>query len=342
MLNNDAEETERKLKWMQDEVGLSNSEIRKILFKLPKVCDFSMEGEMNRLLKELHKVGIDAATYRAMVLNCPGLLDCNLEKSFVQFVTLLDKYGISAESAVKLMRTRPQFATYSMEKVELMLDWLGSMGVPTQLYESVLRRSPELFAVNGIQKAELKIKWMEENLRMERETVVDRVLVKAPGVFAKVTIDILKSRLRDFKELGLSDDDCRTMVLRLPSVFSRRPGSLAHKIKFAKEVLGKSFSSVASYPMYLTCAMSNRILFRAALLDYKNEDYRAKKLRAYVSYDDYRFFRPIAQSEISAFRSWWEPLTDQQKLDAFKYKLYYQDLGNNQQDPCSSSHDAFV
>lgn len=311
---------------MSKEVGLSNSEIRKILFKLPKVCEFDMEGDMSRLLADLSKAGIDDVTYRSMVVNCPGLLGCNLEKNMVEFVLLLGKYDIPAESSFRLLKNRPQFGTYNMEKVELMLNWLGSMGVPAQLFESVLKRSPELFAVNAIEKAELKIKWMEENLRMEREIVVDRVLVKAPAVFAKITINILKTRLKNFKDMGLSDDDCRTMVLRLPSVFTRRSGSLIHKIKFAREVLGKSISSIASYPMYLTCAMSNRILFRAALLDYKNENYKAKKLRAYVSYDDYRFFRPIAHSEISEFRAWWEPLTDQEKLDAFKYKLYFQDI----------------
>lgn len=326
LLSNDPNATERKIKWLKKELCLENRQIRQLLTRLPKVLEFELAYEMGPVFDRLEAMGIPRRQYQIMVVNCPPVLGVNVVDKIPLICDLLKVYGINMEQTIELIQAKAQVLKFDLENMRLMLDWMLSMNVPRESLLRVLRKCPELFSVNSINKIELKIRWLEENLEIERDDVVMRALVKAPAIFEKVTINVFKERIDYFRSEGFSSNDCRKMILSLPGILDKRPGALIPRVKFAKEVLQKTPAQVAKVPNFFTVSLSERILFRAACLDSKGEDYKAKKLKEYVLFDDAKFFRPIAAGEVERFKDWWAPLSLEQKMQALEKKLYFQEL----------------
>lgn len=326
LLSNDPDDTERKMQWLKMELQLENVQIRQLLTRLPKVLEFELAGEMEPVFNKLKKMGIAPQEYKIIVVNCPPVLSIKAEEKTPLLFELLKEYGITLDQTIDLIKNKAQVLTYDLEKVRLMLNWMLSMGVPQESLLGVIRKSPELVSVNSINKTEQKMRWLEENLEVEREKVVKRVLVKAPAVFAKVTINVFKERIDYFRQAGFSPNDCRNMILHLPGILDKRPSALISRVDFAKEVLEKTPAQIARCPNFFSASLTERILFRIACLDSKGENYKTKRLREYVQFDEARFFRPIAAGEIERFRNWWAPLSQEQKMRAFKEKLYFQNL----------------
>ncbi|GMH40988.1 hypothetical protein BSKO_08898 [Bryopsis sp. KO-2023] len=329
LIRMDPDITQEKIHWLKSELALTDQEICKIIADHPRLLEYHLEGQV----PDAEKSGLSKKELKSMVVDCPQLLKRPMDKKIPGIIFLLAKNGIHRDKAIDILKAQPALLSYPTTTVKGIIKWVVEADIPVSELFTMLRKNSNFFSLGGMDKVDAKVKWFVECVGIDKETVIRKLVMKAPIVFAKVTQNILAERYRLLRDVGFSKEECRRIVLRYPTIFTRAPSGILSKVTFATDVLKKSLASIASYPGYFGISMHNRVLFRVAFLEAKEEDSTGRSLRSYVSAKDEEFFKGYSEGELATFREWWDTLDMEMKHVSVREKKFMVDFSKHRKQP---------
>ncbi|GMH41712.1 hypothetical protein BSKO_09622 [Bryopsis sp. KO-2023] len=157
--------------------------------------------------------------------------------------------------------------------------------------EEVLRmfdRDP-LFASRSFSRnVAPKIRWLE-SLGVDGSVVVHKWLARANRVLFRSSLGKLKENYAWLQNLGLSREECTSLLIQCPQILQKDIASLDEKLLFAIVVLGKDIYDLVRWPTYFTYSFQNRIFLRTAFCSMSDIDFKALAIPTLFGSNDSQF-----------------------------------------------------
>ncbi len=244
--------------WLQRRLGLDAAQLRKMVLRLPPLLGYSVEGNMAPKLDWLQdRLKLDAAQLKKVVVPFPALLGYRVEDNLAPKLdwlqTRLDLYdaqlrkmiltsqallGYSVDDNMKptlgWLRTRLDLSDAALKKMVLALPPLLGLSVvdnvaPTlawlqkrmHLGDAGLRKVvvayPTLLGLR-VERMEANCAWLESRLGLDEAQLARVVAASPPLLYLSVDGNLAPKLDYLVRATGLSVDELRAHVLRLPAI----------------------------------------------------------------------------------------------------------------------------
>ena len=240
---------EERLGWLQSKLGLSDSELKKMVMRFPSLLGLKVGGSVEPKLGWFQKrLDLDDAQLSKLVVRFPRLLGLSVEDNLAPTLEWLQaRLELDDVQLKKIIVTFPALLGLNVEdNLAPTLEWLQRR---LDLDDSGLRKLvltfPQLLSHNDEDSMASKLDWLQTRLDLDmgqlRKVVLRLPQVLGSSVEANMApkLDWLQKRL-DLDDLGLSK-----MILAFPALLSYSiEDNMEPKLDFFQEELGLSLSEV--------------------------------------------------------------------------------------------------
>lgn len=132
--------------WFQDNLGVSNQEMIKLVSKHPTVFTRSLEGKVQPVLKEIEALGFSESEMRYLVLSAPQILSLSLDNSLRPRIRCYVDLGFGDEELRKFILEKP----WCLEKQTVpKIEWLRKeLNLKTPQLRDIILKHPKLLNNN--------------------------------------------------------------------------------------------------------------------------------------------------------------------------------------------------
>ncbi|KAI3432860.1 hypothetical protein D9Q98_010443 [Chlorella vulgaris] len=222
----------RKLKFLQDTIGLSNEELTKVIAKFPRILEYKSERTFRPRLDFLKRCGVeqedlvkvftrapmvmelrvkDTLEPRAsflrdilclshgalgkLIVRHPQVLTCteDMMRLRVDFLLL---QGLSQEDIGKAVSAHPHVLHYKIDSMQERVSFLLSIGLDQAQVAACISRFPQLFSLNVEANLEPKWRYLEDYIRTPADSVA--TLCSYPAFFSLSLMNRVVPRHRYF------------------------------------------------------------------------------------------------------------------------------------------------
>ncbi|KAL3640774.1 hypothetical protein CASFOL_015742 [Castilleja foliolosa] len=241
--------------------GFSIAQLEKILTYRPSYISSDLEKVIKPKLKVFRDFGFSADETADIISKAPCILHCSVDNKLIPSFAVLEGLLGSKSEVVKLHRVRC-FLVYDLKKTLVPnFEFLKSCGVNVDQIIRFIRIFPRLF----LQKPEI----MENLVKKVDSMGVKRssgMFIHAVRVVGSMNKESWETKLRNFRDLGFSENDILRVFRSTPLVFS---ASKEKVMKITKVLVGTGkydMGCILNSPNSLLFSVENRYMPRLRVL----------------------------------------------------------------------------
>ncbi|KAK4285209.1 hypothetical protein QN277_001938 [Acacia crassicarpa] len=296
-----------------ESVGIQRGLIRNILLTFPPSLLWNIEVFKTRVLA-LKEIGGVNDNYAKILLKYPWILSRSIQDNYWEVLSLFDSEKVPKAFVDRAIKSWPHILGCSSNKLKLMIDQFGEIGVQHKKLGQVIAKSPQLL----LQKSQdfLQVVLFFENMGFDRQTI-GTILARCPEIFAACPTKTLKRKIEFLHAIGVSEiflprvirkcpellvsDPDRTMLPRLMYLmklglserdigfmvrsFSPLLGYsieevLRPKVEFLVNTMERPARDVVGYPRYFSYSLEKKIKPRYWVLKGRNIECSLKDMLA--------------------------------------------------------------
>ena len=273
-----AKTMKRKLSFLKETVGLTESELTKVVVKAPRILEYQSQS-LRKRLEFLKDTGVAAKDVSKVILKAPMILALSIEDTLHPRIEFLkNEMYVPDVSLGKLFARHPQVLTCTEE----------------------MMRERAVFLV--------------EECGLGAEELSHAVLAHPQILHYK--IDSMRVRIDYLSSIGMLPEQIAASIARFPQLLSLSVASnMAPKWHYLVEHLGGNIASLAGYPGYFSLSLLNRIIPRHRYLQkLKGGDAPMHFSMSILKVSDKKFATEIARSTLSEYEEFKSELINKQKL----------------------------
>ncbi|KAL3701637.1 hypothetical protein R1sor_019659 [Riccia sorocarpa] len=244
-------------------IGMSSEQVNDVIQRFPAFAHYSVEGRIMRVIEYILDLGCSPSTIPKIITKRPQLFGCSVEENLKPTARFLESNGIEAERWAKIMVNFPQILTYSLTKLQLVIDYLLEIGIPRQTVGRVLSRFPHLVGYS----LDAKLRPMAEYFKMIGIRDFSLVVIRSPQTLGLSLEKNIKCTVDFFLGLGYSIEEVAVLVNRFPQILGLNvEKNLLPKWKYFSKMRRKQ-SELIDFPQYFGYSLENRIQPRHAIVN---------------------------------------------------------------------------
>lgn len=230
-------------RWLEQNVVVSARTAEGMLSRSLQIADQTADETDARLRWFRQRLGLSTDVTRKILVKRPALLCKNVEEKLEPKVQWLqESLGFDNEGAASVITGAPNFLQYSIECMESKVTWLAQRLSLTQEEAVEVVRTCPFVLTNSIDKAlEPRLQWMQDNLfkseRVLREKILSHPRLIGHGVWS--TLAPTLSLLRE--TIGMDEASAARALSRNPFLFNsanRLKQKLSHRMLWLRDRLG--------------------------------------------------------------------------------------------------------
>ncbi|CAM9885845.1 unnamed protein product [Ectocarpus sp. 12 AP-2014] len=231
--------------WLQDCLGMNQSEVAQLLLRHPeagtKSVENTVEPKVEWLRTNLNIHAADDGGVVKLLLHAPQILNLSVERSLDPMLRWLkERLGVSSDEAAKIARENPTLFWLSVDNnLEPTLRWLlKRLDIKDEeIVLAMVAAAPKILSLNTLTGIEPKLAWLRDSLGLNPQDVCE-IIRREPTILYKSVDDNLKPKLAWLKlNLDLDDQAAREMFVAFPRMLG---SSLAENLKLKVPWLQKS------------------------------------------------------------------------------------------------------
>ncbi|KAI7840979.1 hypothetical protein COHA_005208 [Chlorella ohadii] len=219
----------RKLKFLQDTIGLSNAQLAKVISKFPRILEYRSERTLRPRLDFLARCGVSQDDLAKVFVKAPMVLELSVKDTLEPRAAFLRKtLSLPADALGKLIVRHPQALTCTQDMMAQRVEFL-----------------------------------LQQGLSQEE---VGRAVLAHPQVL-HYKIDSMRERVDYLQNVGLTQAQVAACAHRFPQLFSLDvAANLDPKWRYLTDYICASgadcVDTLCSYPGYFSLSLTNRIVPR--------------------------------------------------------------------------------
>ncbi|CAN0051243.1 unnamed protein product, partial [Ectocarpus fasciculatus] len=222
--------------WLQECLGMRQSEVARLLLRHPEAGTKSVENTVEPKVEWLRtNLNFDAADDGGVVkllLHAPQILNLSVERSLGPMLRWLkERLRVSSDEAAKIARENPTLFWLSVDNnLEPTLKWLlKRLDIKDKgIVLAMVAAAPKILSLNTRTGIEPKLTWLRDSLGLNPRDVCE-IIRREPTILYKSVDDNLKPKLAWLKKyLDLDDQAAREMFVAFPRMMG---SSLAENLK---------------------------------------------------------------------------------------------------------------
>jgi mTERF domain-containing protein len=209
----------RKLKFLQDTIGLSNAQLAKVISKFPRILEYRSERTLRPRLDFLARCGVSQDDLAKVFVKAPMVLELSVkdtlepraaflrktlrlpadslgklivrhpqaltctEDMMAQRVEFLLQQGLSQEEVGRAVLAHPQVLHYKIDSMRERVDYLHTVGLTQAQVAACAHRFPQLFSLDIAANLDPKWHYLTDYICASGADCVD-TLCSYPGYFS--------------------------------------------------------------------------------------------------------------------------------------------------------------
>ncbi|OLP86903.1 mTERF domain-containing protein 1, mitochondrial [Symbiodinium microadriaticum] len=199
------------------EVGLSPTQVAKVVAGFPRVLGYSIDGNLKPTVGWLEDVGLSREQVAKVVAGFPAVLGCSIEANLKPTVAWLEDVGLSRQQAAKVVAGFPAVLGCSIDdNLKPTVAWLGESGLSRVQVAKVVARHPAVLSYSIDGNLKPTVAWLED-VGLSRKQV-SKVVATHPQVLGYSIDGNLKPTVAWLEDVGLSREQVAKVVATHPQV----------------------------------------------------------------------------------------------------------------------------
>ncbi|XVF23305.1 hypothetical protein REPUB_Repub13aG0025700 [Reevesia pubescens] len=197
-----------------ENIGVPRRSMGKVFLLFPPILFCKVQGIKTKVLA-FEKVGAAYEDVGKILLKYPWILSTSIQENFEQILLFFEEEKIPKASVDRAITSWPHLLGCSTNKLKLMVDQFGELGVRNKKLGRVIAKSPQLL----LRKPQelLQVVLYLEGLGFDRETV-GKLLSRCPEIFAANIGKTLKKKVEFLEEFGISNDHLPRVIKKYPEL----------------------------------------------------------------------------------------------------------------------------
>lgn len=284
--------------------GVPRERIRNVLILFPPIILYDIERDIKPKILAFEKAGAVDNDFGKMLLKYPWLISTSIQENYEEILSFFDLERVPKSSVDRAIKSWPHLLGCSPNKLKLMVDELGNLGVKNKKLGQVIASSPQLLLCKA--QEFLQVVSFFEDLGFDREPI-GRILGRCPEIFATSIEKTLERKLKFLASVGISKNYLPRVIRKYPELFvsdfertllprmeylikkglSKREIAfmirkfsplmgysidkvLRPKLEFLVETMEKPVEDVVEYPRYFSYSLEKKIKPRFWVLKRRN------------------------------------------------------------------------
>lgn len=282
-------------------VGFKAADFRRLMQTRPQVFASTANTIKGKLVFLQQELGLSNEHLVKVLRKYPMVLDFKIERSLRPSINFLRQHGLTKEELCKLAQRAPRTLTRNADSAAKLVGILTARcGVPEESIGKVLTRSPAVLSLSEDGLVE-RVEFLEA-LGLSQEQLA-KVTVAHPQILHYST-DCMEERLEFLQRIGMSSEEVVLAVARLPQLLCLDiEANLQPKYRYLLNELGGSVKSICTFPAYFSLSLYQRIMPRHRYLQVvRAEALHPLRLNHYKMSDE-QFVKQAARTSMSHFES---------------------------------------
>ncbi|KAL0421715.1 UNVERIFIED_CONTAM: Transcription termination factor MT, chloroplastic [Sesamum latifolium] len=266
----------RKNAQADDLIGAKDNDLGKMLVKYPWILSASILENFEKVLGFFDEEKVPKISSSRAIKTWPHILGCSVNKLKVM-VEQFGEIGITNKKLGHVIATSPQLLLRKPQEFDQVVFFFKGLGLDEEAIARTLGRCPEIFAASIDKTLEKKLEFLS-NVGIPK-THLPRVIRKYPELFVCDVDRALLPRMRYLMRIGLSKKDIGSMVCRFsPLLGYSIEEVLRPKLEFLVYTMKKPVRDVVDYPRYFSYSLEKKIKPRYWVLKGRNIEFSLKEM----------------------------------------------------------------
>ncbi|KAK9095748.1 hypothetical protein Sjap_021245 [Stephania japonica] len=221
-------------------------------------------------------LGIPHRKLPSLLLKCPKLLALDLHRQIIPTAHCLLALASKPSHLTSAITKFPHILSHSVQhKLCPLLAFLESLGVPNTKVGKILLLNPRLISYSIHSKLTPVVDFLS-TIGLYKDGMIAALLLKGlalnfPQVLCRDVDKVLRPNFAFLKDSGFRDAQVVALVTAYPPILIKSiRNSLAPRIKFLVEVMGRHIDEVVEYPDFFRHGLKKRLESRHRLLKQNN------------------------------------------------------------------------
>lgn len=312
---------ESTIQWYLKDLGVSVDEFNRIVVQYPPLLNFD-EEKLSTFLSVFLDAGFSKEQVRSLVVRNPESVGRSWAAKVNPMLIVFRQVGFGRLEFVRLVDKTPHVLRGTQQDRAELIECLQEAGLTDGQVQNALTRNSELLIHSFKSNLKPKLEFFTEIVKIPKETVVKKIMVRAAFSFARVRINTIRNSYKTFLDLGFDRGSYEALICSSPFILGQGSKNIQQKVEFAVGFLKRDLSEISRWPAYLTFSLEDRIMFRVAAMCAKGQSVASIGFRPLLHPGDDGFFSKYEKGFYTKFSRWWKGLSTEAKWHALERQAF--------------------
>ncbi|MCD9639245.1 hypothetical protein HAX54_023651 [Datura stramonium] len=250
------------------QTGFDDAQIKTLVSRSPELLSYDVEKTLKPKLQCLSELGLSGSDLVKVLLRDWKFLDRGLDNCIKSLLSCLKNVLVSDENVVKVIKRSSWLISYnSRGTMEANLNLLRSFGCSNNKIKKFVLRHPTFLKIST-KKLEEMLHRVEKEVGVSPDSAMFLHIV---GVLTSLNQENVDTKFGIFKSFGWSETDILTMLQKLPYCVGLSETRIQNALTFLMKEVGYKSIYIASRPSLLACSLEKRLIPRYEMWKLVNE-----------------------------------------------------------------------
>ncbi|XAR59974.1 hypothetical protein NMG60_11033176 [Bertholletia excelsa] len=197
-------------------IGVPKQALRNILLLYPPMIFYDIEKVTRLRLQAFEKVGVSDKDLSKMLLRYPWIISARIQENYREILSFFDKEKVPEVSVHLAIKSWPLLLGCSTDKLKLMVEQFGELGVRNKNLGQVIATSPQLLLRKPQEFVQVVL--FLKDLGLE-DQLIGRILGRCPEIFTSSIAKTLNNKLTFLTTIGVSKSHFPRIIRKYPELF---------------------------------------------------------------------------------------------------------------------------